>query len=533
MLVQGLLEKSAKRLSRKTALVCGANRLSYETINDMADRLAVYLHSVGVGRQDKVCVLLDNSVESVVSIFGVLKAGAVFSVLSPTMKSKKLRFILNDLGAKVLISGTNKRRVVEGALTDAKTLQAIVWCNGKNGETARERVPSFNGLQSTPWQSVMDANPTLSSAPLPSSIDVDLATIIYTSGSTGQPRGVMSTHYNMIAAARSITQYLENREDDIILNALPLSFDYGLYQVLMAFMAGATLVLERTFTYPYKIIERLSEEKCTGFPIVPTMAAHLFKMDDLSNFDFRSLRYISSTASTLTIQHIETLQRHFPEAKIYSMYGLTECKRVSYLPPEYLATKPKSVGIPMPNLEVFVLNEEGKEVDAGEIGELVVRGSTVMQGYWNDEAETRRVFRAGRYRGDVLLFTGDLFRRDSEGFLFFVSRRDGQIKKNGLRISPKEIEDVLCEINGVIEAAVVGLPDEAVGELIKACVHVHNGKYLSERDILDYCNKNLESFMVPDAVEFQKNLPKLANGKIDTSSLNGGLPEPEAQCPAA
>ena len=222
----------------------------------------------------------------------------------------------------------------------------------------------------------------------------------------------MSAHCNVVAAATSIATYLENVEDDIILSALPLSFDYGLYQILMAFLFGGTVVLEKSFVYPYKILERLIQEKATGFPIVPTMLALLLQMEDLKKFDFSSLRYISNTAAALPVAHIKKLRKLFPHVDIYSMYGLSECKRVSYLPPKDIDRRSGSVGIPMPNEEVFVVDKNGNELDPGEIGELVVRGSNVMQGYWNAPEETALRFRPGKYRGEAMLYTGDLFKKD-------------------------------------------------------------------------------------------------------------------------
>src|SRR5204862_3207526 len=201
---------------------------------------------------------------------------------------------------------------------------------------------------------------------------IDLAALVYTSGSTGNPKGVMLTHLNMVSAATSITTYLENREDDIILSVLPLSFDYGLYQALMAFKIGGTLVLERSFTYPHAVLDRLVREKVTGFPLVPTMAAILLQMD-LSQYDFSRVRYVTNTAAALPVEHIRRLRALFPHVTLYSMYGLTECKRVSYLPPDQLDIRPNSVGKGMPNEEVFVVDDEGRRVPPGVHGELVVR----------------------------------------------------------------------------------------------------------------------------------------------------------------
>jgi long-chain acyl-CoA synthetase len=360
---------------------------------------------------------------------------------------------------------------------------------------------------------------TFNLSPFSSPVDLDLATIIYTSGSTGEPKGVMSAHYNVVAAARSISTYLENVENDIILSALPLSFDYGLYQVLMAFLFGGTLILEKSFVYPYKVIERLIQEKATGFPIVPTMLAILLQMDDLNKFDFSALRYISNTAAALPAAHIRKLRALLPHVSIYSMYGLTECKRVSYLPPKDIDRKTESVGIPMPNEEVFIVNDSGEELGPGEIGELVVRGSNVMQGYWNSPEETARRFRPGRFRGDALLYTGDLFKKDAEGYLYFVARKDDMIKTKGERVSPKEIENTLCELEEVAEAAVIGVPDDIFGLAIKAFVVTRDGTRLTEEQVMKYCLQNLEPFMVPKYVEFMEAFPKSASGKIDKKQL--------------
>lgn len=425
-LVQHYLEESVRRLPDKVALICGNERLTYAKINEKADRLASALIDMGIQRQDRVAILLDNSAESVIALYGILKAGGVFMMLSATMKAKKLNYILNNSGARILITHQTKARIVKDGIESANELEHVIWCTPGNSNqipelaTLTPNLATRNAQRETRnpgemeslrefhragphpiaghlWSDLISVPCTLDVAPYASPIDLDLATIIYTSGSTGDPKGVMSAHCNVLAAARSISTYLENVEEDIILCALPLSFDYGLYQVLMTFLFGGAIVLEKSFVFPYKVLERLVAEKATGFPLVPTMAALLLQMDDLSTFDFSSLRYISNTAAALPPAHIKKLTECFPDARIYSMYGLTECKRVSYLPPEEIRRRPGSVGIAMPNEEVFIVDENGNEVAPGEIGELVIRGSNVMQGYWNDPETTQRVYRPGRF----------------------------------------------------------------------------------------------------------------------------------------
>jgi long-chain acyl-CoA synthetase len=520
MLVTDLLENSAARLPSKVALICGNDRLTYQQIDQAADQFATSLINLGITRQDRVVIFMDNSSESVISLFGVLKAQAIFVMPSATMKAKKLNYILRDSGARILITQFNKARVVQEALDGAEGLHHVIWVGAIPSLPGSRSVAMHSWADSLSYNSPASDLPcALGRAPCAGGIDLDLASIIYTSGSTGEPKGVMSAHYNVVAATRSITSYLGNVESDIIMDVLPLSFDYGLYQVLMAFLFGGTVVLEKSFLYPYKILEKVVEERVTGFPLVPTMAALILQMEDLSRFDFSSLRYLTNTAAALPVAYIRKLQTLFPHVKIFSMYGLTECKRVSYLPPDQLDKRPDSVGIPIPNEEVFVVDENGREVAPEQVGELVIRGSNVMQGYWNAPEETAKRFRPGRYRAEALLYSGDLFRRDKEGFLYFVARKDDMIKTKGERVSPKEIENALCEMDGVAEAAVIGVPDDIFGQAIKAFVVMKRGSTVTEQDVIKHCSKNLEPFMIPRFVTFVDAFPKSPSGKIDKKEL--------------
>jgi amino acid adenylation domain-containing protein len=524
-LVQHFLENSAKRLPDKIALICGEDRLTYRQLNHLADRLAHSLVDMGIRRQDRVAILLDNSIESVIALFGVLKAGGIFIMLSAGLKTKKLNYILRDAGARALITHSAKAAVVLEAIADTPDLKDLIWA----GSIPKQPNAGSSPICQHAWTEFVSAPSELSApisspcavhrAPCTVPIDLDLATIIYTSGSTGEPKGVMSAHYNMVAAARSITQYLGNAESDIIMDVLPLSFDYGLYQVLMAFLFGGTLVLEKSFFFPVKVLEKAAAERVTGFPLVPTMAALLLRMENLAKFDLSALRYMTNTAAALPAAYIRKLQALFPHVTIFSMYGLTECKRVSYLPPDQLEPRPDSVGIPIPNEEVFVLDENGREVPPGQVGELVIRGSNVMQGYWNAPEETANKFRPGRYRGEALLYSGDLFKRDAEGYLYFVARKDDMIKTKGERVSPKEIENALCEMEGVAEAAVIGVPDDIFGQAIKAFIVRNKRGEVTEQAVLKCCSKTLEPFMVPKYVEFVDSIPKNASGKIDKKQL--------------
>lgn len=350
-------------------------------------------------------------------------------------------------------------------------------------------------------------------------MDVGLAAIVYTSGSTGDPKGVMLTHRNMLTAATSIATYLELAEDDVILDVLPLAFDYGLYQLILSCRAGARLVLERSFAFPAKIVGVMKEEGVTGFPGVPTVFALLAEMKSLAPDEFSNLRFVTNTAAALPTKHIELLKRLFPRARIYSMYGLTECKRCTYLPPEDIDRKPASVGIAIPNTEFWIVDEEDRRVGPGVVGQLVIRGATVMRGYWEKPEATARRLRPGPLPGEVVLYTGDYCKTDEDGYLYFVGRMDDVIKSRGEKVAPKEVENALVSIPGVKEAAVIGVPDGVLGQAVKAFVSLESGVTLTARDLLRGCQVRLEAFAVPTHIEIVTELPHTDTGKIKKTGL--------------
>ena len=240
---------------------------------------------------------------------------------------------------------------------------------------------------------------------------------------------------------------------------------------------------------------------------------------DLGKYDFSSLRYLTSTAAALPTEHITRLRKLFPRTNFFSMYGLTECKRVSYLPPDQLDMRPGSVGRGMPNEEIYIVDDEGNRVGPGVVGQLVVRGSNVMKGYWEMPEATEKVLKPGPLPGERVLYTGDLFKMDDEGFLYFVGRKDDIIKSRGEKVSPKEVENVLSSLEGVAEAAVIGVPDQILGQAVKAFIQVKEGVSLTNKDVLRHCSRHLEDFMMPKIVEFRILLPKTANGKINKREL--------------
>jgi amino acid adenylation domain-containing protein len=515
MLVQDFLQNSADRLPDKIALICEDQRLTYAEIEQMANRLANALRAQGVKRGDRVAIYLPNSVASVVSIFATLKAGGVFVVINSTTKQDKLVSIINNCRAAALVTSGRNRELAKAVLAQAPSVRVCVLSGLAPGDAEQDTGVASSSAVFLNYGQIQSESPA--TRPPRLNIDLDLACLIYTSGSTGEPKGVMSDHSNVVFAASSIIEYLHNVESDIVIGMLPLSFDYGLYQLLMVFKFGGTLVLERSFTYPAAILKRIQDERVTGFPGVPTIYAMLLQMD-LSEFDLSSLRYLSNTAAALPPSHIQQLREKFPWVTVYSMYGLTETKRTLYLPPEELDRRADSVGIPIPGTECWVVDEQGNRLPPGEVGELVVRGRHVMRGYWEDPVLTAQRYRPGELPGERLCYTGDLFRMDQEGFFYFVGRKDDIIKTRGEKVAPKEVETVLYRLDGIIEAAVVGIPDPVLGEAVKAVV-VADRTRLTEAQILAHCRANLEDFMVPQKVEIRDELPKTPSGKIDKKPL--------------
>jgi len=516
MLLQEFLEKSAERLPDKTALICGDQRLTFAEVESCANKLAHTLRESGVRYHDRVAVMAHNCAEAVISIWGILKADATFIVINHTTKSAKVEYILNNCRARALVTHALRWKNIAEAIQNVPSLGSVIVI-GNIEDGMKQSVPksvSFMG-----WNDAIAFSDN--SPPDRRAIDIDLAALIYTSGTTGNPKGVMLTHLNMVSASTSITTYLENTEDDIILNVLPMSFDYGLYQILMASQFGGTVVLEKSFALPYHTINLLREEKATGFPLVPTMSAMLMQLKELEDEEFPSLRYLTNTAAALPVNHIRGLQAIFPGAAIYSMYGLTECKRVSYLPPAELGRRPTSVGKGMPNEEVYLVDESGERItEPGAPGELVVRGSNVMQGYWENPDATAEMLKPGSTPQEKVLYTGDLFKMDEEGFLYFISRKDDIIKSRGEKVSPKEVENVLYSIEGVVAAAVIGVPDDLLGEAVKGFVVLSEESKLTETEILARCSASLEDFMVPAEIDIRDSLPMTTSGKITKKDLN-------------
>jgi long-chain acyl-CoA synthetase len=510
MLVQNFLEANVQRRPDKIALIFGASAYSYAQLDSMANRLAHALRDRGIRRGERVVIYLDNRPETVAAIFAVLKADAVFVVVNRSTKERKLAYIARNCGAAAMITDAR-------AITSSPDLVREIFPSLKALVVTDCRASRKGGQATTycPWEELQEVFP--SECPKAANIDLDLAALIYTSGTTGEPKGVMADHAAMAFASGAVVEYLGNHERDVVLNALPLSFNYGLYHVLTMFRCGGTVLLENSFAFPSQILKRIGEHGVTGFPGVPTMFATLLQLD-LAPFDLSSLRYMTNAAAALSPTHIRELRRRLPDVAIYSMYGMTETVRTLYLPPQWIDAKPASVGMAIPGTEVWLEDAEGQRLGPGAVGELVVRGRHVMRGYWDSPEATASRFRPGPLPGERLCYSGDLFRADADGCMYFVGRKDDIIKSRGEKIAPKEVEDILHELAGVAEAVVLGIPDPLLGQAVKAVV-VRSDPELDVAVVLAHCKKYLEDLMIPKIVVFRETLPRSPSGKVRKEEL--------------
>jgi amino acid adenylation domain-containing protein len=521
-LLHDYLSATARRLGDKVALVCDGQRSTFAEIDRRADEMAAFFERCGVERGDRILIFAENTIDTVISFWAVQRANAVVSIVSPLTKADKLAYLLNDCRAVALVTQAHLGRVFQQAVKASPHLRLVV-VDGEIDAAALASLP-----QGTRYADAVVAG---ARAPVHRCIESDLCAIIYTSGSTGDPKGVMHTHRSMITVATSVSSYLEMTEDDVVLCALPLSFGYGLYQVITSARVGARVVLVRSFAYPAEVLARMVEERVTTFPGVPTMFATLSDMKSASATDWPDMRCVTNAAAALHVEQIRAVRRMFPHARFYSMYGMTECQRCTYLPPEDLDRKPTSVGIAIPNTEMWIIDDAGQRQPAGKVGQLVIRGPTVMRGYWEKPEATAERLRPGPWPGEMILHTGDLCRMDDEGYLYFVGRTDDIIKCRGEKVAPKEVEGALCSIPGVREAAVIGVPDEVLGEAIRAFVVLEQGASLTPTQIQRECQSRLESFMVPKQVELVSALPRNASGKISKLELRSARASASPQEP--
>jgi acyl-CoA ligase (AMP-forming) (exosortase A-associated) len=511
-----MLRESARRTPEKEALVHGAERLSYREVACRVEALATGFKAAGLCRRDRIGIYLEPSVAQVLSIFGVSQSGGVFVPINAQLFPEQVAHIAKDCGMKGLITTPAKLSSLAEILPCIPTLEFCVVAGNDEAPALPTAMHRLEELCQTPTQGPWRDE----------GISKDLAAILYTSGSTGKPKGVMLSHANIMAGSTIVSTYLGITASERILAVLPFSFDAGMNQLMTAFQQGGAIVLIN-FAFAREIVQTLLKERITGLAGVPTLWSLLAQPNStLHNQPLPDLRYITNTGGRMPQAVLAILRKALPTTKVFLMYGLTEAFRSTYLPPEEVDRRPTSMGKAIPDTEILVINEQGQLCKPGEIGELVHRGPTVSMGYWGRPEDTNKALRPNPLSppqlGDSerVCYSGDLVKTDEDGFLYYVGRRDTMIKSSGFRISPTEVEEVLFQSGELRLAAVIGIPDDALGQAIKAFVVPRDGRTPTPEQLIEYCAERMPRYMVPKVVEVLTELPKTTSGKVDYPALH-------------
>lgn len=515
-----LVSASARRVPERPALRQGSQTLSHGQLDAEVQRAAGALLGLGLARGSRVAVVVDKRVEAVIAMLAASAAGLVFVPVNPVLKAPQVAHILADAGARVLVCARGRASLALDALARCPDVGHLVLFGEAPGEVGLPTAPPGRTLRS--WADWLDGVIAGAWPPL-QAIDADVAALLYTSGSTGQPKGVIVSHRNLVAGARSVAAYLPIGQDDVVLAVLPLSFDYGLNQLSQCFLVGACAVLH-THLLARDVLEALQQHGATALAGVPPLWMQLAELDWPAPVVQR-LRFITNSGGHLPLPTLTHLRSRLPHTAVVLMYGLTEAFRSTWLPPDELDRRPGSIGRAIPNAEVLVLREDGSECDVDEPGELVHRGVHVALGYWNDPVRTAERFRPlpardGLPLPELAVWSGDLVRRDADGFLYFLGRRDDTIKTSGYRVSPTEVEDVVSRLDGVAEVVAFGVPHPAWGQAIVVVLQRLPGTTVDAAAVQQACRRELASHMQPAWVEIgDEALPLNPNGKFDRPQL--------------
>ena len=518
-LLHDLISRSAERLAANPALTSGKATLNYGELQEATTRFSNGLLALGLQRGERVAIYLDKRFETVIASFGAPAAGGVFVPLNPLLKAEQVGYILRDCNVRVLVTSPERLALLQDTLPDCHDLRHVVVVD------AAQLPANIGTLNIHRWADLLE-QPARQGHRL---IDTDVLGILYTSGSTGKPKGVVLSHRNMVAGAKSVASYLENRPEDTLLAALPLSFDAGFSQLTTAFHVGARVVL-LNYLLPRDVLKALEREKVTGLTAVPPLYIQLTQQEWPETIT-EHLRYFANTGGRMPRETLGALRQRLPKSKPFLMYGLTEAFRSSYLPPEEVDRRPDSIGKAIPNAEILVLREDGTPCAPNEPGELVHRGALVGMCYWNDPDKTAERYKplpvhapgreAGLVLPEIAVFSGDTVRMDEEGFLYFIGRRDEMMKTSGYRVSPTEVEEILYATKLVGECVAFGVDDDRLGQAIQVIVTPPAGGSVDVATLLGECRARMPAYMVPAGIDVREGpLPRNPNGKIDRKTLS-------------
>jgi long-chain acyl-CoA synthetase len=493
------LRTTAARLPDKKAVILGSKSISFKQLDEGADRVAGFLFARGIRKGDRVGIVFPNIPEFVTVYFGIIRLGAIGVPLDSRLKGEELSSILRDAEAKAVFLTDTKAREVYADLGDGKNLVCVV--------VGGEESPGTCSLETILRK---EESKRLNEAEIDEN---DEALHLYTSGTTGSSKGVVLTFRNLDYFPLTMNRVVKAGKDDVIGFILPLSHISGPIVSNLIALNGSTMVLFEHLR-PDRILEEIDLKGVTYFLGVPPIFQSLLRVPRRDRYHLKSLRYVSMMGTNVPVQLMKEFRETFPTVKAIQGYGLTETSPyITLLPVEYADSKMGSIGLPVPDIQIKLIAVNGEEVAQGGVGEIAVKGPMVMKGYHNDPEATKEMIREG------WLFTGDLGRLDDEGFVYHLGRRDDLIITGGLNVFPAEVENVLARHPDILEAGVVGVPDEDRGHLIKAAVVLRPDKTTDKKEIMAFCREHLAGFKVPKLIEFKDALPKTPTGKVSRRDL--------------
>lgn len=517
-LLHHLIGAQATRTPGAPALATSSGSLDYAALWHEVGAFARALSYLKFARGERIGIYLDKRLEAVIAAFGSSAAGCVFVPINPILKAEQVAYILRDCNVRLLVTSPERLATLMDVLPHCPDLAHI----SLTGEA--KELPVLGHIHLHSWPQMPRGEASFHRV-----TETDMAAILYTSGSTGRPKGVVLSHRNMVAGAKSVSSYLGNQANDVLLGVLPLSFDAGFSQLTTAFHAGAQVVL-LNYLMPRDVIKAIAQWKVTGVTAVPPLWIQLAPQEWPESAT-QHLRYIASTGGRMPLDTLNQLRGRLPQAKVFLMYGLTEAFRATYLPPEQVSHRPDSIGKAIPNNEVLVLREDGSLCEPDEPGELVQRGPLVAMGYWNDAQKTAERFRplpatlpehirpSGLPQQEIAVFSGDTVRMDAEGYLYFVGRRDEMIKTSGYRVSPTEIEEAAYTSGVAAECCAFGVPHPSMGEAIVLIVKL-KANHTDSAALLAYLKAHCPAYQIPARIIcLDEQLPRNHNGKINRTEL--------------
>lgn len=502
-----ILQESARLYPHKTAVICGDQRLSYAELNAAANQVANALRSLGIRPGDKVAMMLPNVPQFPIIYYAILKLGATVVPLNTLFRASEVEYHLEDSDSVAFFVWEAQAEEARKAFIKVETCRHMVVVNSPGSDYLPEGALSYDALRAV-------ASPNFE---LVWTMPDDTAVILYTAGTTGRPKGAELTHFNMFYnAVFTADRLLGLTCHDVGLAALPLFHSFGQTCVMNTLIyVGGTISMLPRFE-PDRALEAIQRDRVTYFAGVPTMYFYLVHYPNAERFDTSSLRLCITGGAAMPVPVMKEFEKRY-NVILLEGYGLSETSPVATFNLRERERKPGSIGLPIWGTEVRVVNDDDVPVPFGEAGEIVIRGHNVMKGYYKRPEATAEVMRNGWFH------TGDIARADEEGYLYIVDRKKDMIIRGGLNVYPREVEDVLYGHPAIDEAAVIGVPDEALGEEVKAIVVLKPGQKVTAEEIIAYCKERMASYKYPRYVEFRDSLPKGPSGKVLKRELRGSV----------